>query len=67
VSPNAIDLVKKLTRKDPNERITAEEALQHPWFNILKSLPAIVEGKTDNEAATPTDQSPETSPVVELV
>lgn len=27
------DLVDRMLAIDPNERITAEEALQHPWFN----------------------------------
>jgi serine/threonine protein kinase len=26
------DLIKKLLNKDPVERISAKEALQHPWF-----------------------------------
>mmetsp|Transcript_18841 Transcript_18841/g.52567 ORF Transcript_18841/g.52567 Transcript_18841/m.52567 type:complete len:386 (+) Transcript_18841:719-1876(+) len=34
VSPEAIDLVKKLLQRDPSKRITAAEALQHQWFDI---------------------------------
>ena len=33
LSPNAKDLISKLLKYQPNERITAEEALKHPWFN----------------------------------
>ncbi|XP_023214970.1 serine/threonine-protein kinase Chk2-like isoform X3 [Centruroides sculpturatus] len=32
VSKPAIDLIKRLLTVNPNNRITLEEALQHPWF-----------------------------------
>ena len=32
ISSLAKDLIKKLLEFDPNKRITAEEALNHPWF-----------------------------------
>ena len=32
ISSQAKDLIKKLLEFDPNKRITAEEALNHPWF-----------------------------------
>ncbi|KAJ3318230.1 hypothetical protein HDU76_000892 [Blyttiomyces sp. JEL0837] len=34
VSSEAIDLVEKLIKVDPDERLTAEEALQHPWMKM---------------------------------
>ena len=34
---NAKDLIRKLLTMDPNERITAEQALNHPWFKEQKS------------------------------
>lgn len=37
---NFLDLLRKIFVYDPSERITAKEALQHPWFK---------------EAATPDD------------
>ncbi|CAI5702701.1 hypothetical protein KXD40_003071 [Peronospora effusa] len=32
ISPSARDLIQKLLEIDPNKRISAEEALQHPWL-----------------------------------
>ena len=36
-SPEAIDLISKCIRYDHTERITAEEALQHPYFNDVRN------------------------------
>ena len=33
LSENAKDLISKLLKYEPNERITAENSLRHPWFN----------------------------------
>jgi len=33
VSADCVDLIKKMLKKDKNERISTEEALTHPWFN----------------------------------
>lgn len=33
LSQSGQDLLSKLILKDPNQRPTAKEALQHPWFN----------------------------------
>ena len=35
-SKELIDLIKKLLKYKPEERISAEEALNHPWFKKLK-------------------------------
>jgi serine/threonine protein kinase len=32
LSPAAINLIEKLFMKDPSERITADQMLQHPWI-----------------------------------
>lgn len=32
LSPSAIDLIRKLFTKNPNERLTADEMLRHPWI-----------------------------------
>ena len=40
VSNEAKDLIKKLLAYDPKERISAAEALQHPWFKIQVQEPA---------------------------
>ncbi|KAG5315359.1 ST17A kinase, partial [Pseudoatta argentina] len=36
VSEEARDLMRKLMVKDPNERLTVTECLQHPWFNTFE-------------------------------
>jgi len=40
ISFEARDLVMKLLKKDPNERISASQALLHPWFttNLQEQL-----------------------------
>eukprot|EP01122_Echinamoeba_exundans_P005804 TRINITY_DN1596_c0_g1_i2.p1 TRINITY_DN1596_c0_g1~~TRINITY_DN1596_c0_g1_i2.p1 ORF type:complete len:374 (-),score=86.43 TRINITY_DN1596_c0_g1_i2:98-1087(-) len=35
--PEALDLLDKLLRYDPAERLTAREAMEHPYFSILKA------------------------------
>ena len=37
ISKNAKDLINKLLTSDPQKRISAEEALNHPWFKENKS------------------------------
>ena len=37
LSSNSIDLIQKLLTMDPNLRISAEQALNHPWFKEFKS------------------------------
>ena len=37
ISKNAKDLINKLLINDPQKRISAEEALNHPWFKENKS------------------------------
>ena len=32
-SPELKDLIAQMLKKDPKERITAKNALEHPWFN----------------------------------
>lgn len=34
---NLIDLLKKLLRYDPSQRIPAKEALNHPYFDDVRS------------------------------
>jgi serine/threonine protein kinase len=36
VSKNAQDLANRLLEKDPYKRISASEALMHPWFHTTK-------------------------------
>ena len=37
ICPEAIDLLKQLLQLDYTERISAEEALKHPWFQTIQS------------------------------
>ena len=38
LSPQLQDLIKQFLKKDPKERISLEEALQHPWLSSLPML-----------------------------
>ncbi len=35
ISDSAKDLVKQMLTKDQNNRITVEEALEHPWIRVF--------------------------------
>jgi calcium/calmodulin-dependent serine protein kinase len=35
ISEPAKDLVRKMLIADPNNRITVEEALEHPWIRVI--------------------------------
>jgi serine/threonine protein kinase len=35
ISEPARDLVRKMLLLDPNNRITVEEALEHPWIRVI--------------------------------
>ena len=37
LSKSSIDLIKRLLTMDPEQRISAEQALNHPWFKEFKS------------------------------
>uniref|UniRef100_A0A7N5JKJ2 non-specific serine/threonine protein kinase n=1 Tax=Ailuropoda melanoleuca TaxID=9646 RepID=A0A7N5JKJ2_AILME len=39
VSPEALDLLDKLLRYDHQQRLTAKEAMEHPYFCLLRFLP----------------------------
>jgi serine/threonine protein kinase len=57
VDPIFRDLVKGLTNFDPAKRLTAEEALKHPWFTDVEENPTRGEGNkhagTDDERWIP--------------
>lgn len=36
VTPQCIDLIQKLLLKDPRKRLSAAEALKHPWFDSVR-------------------------------
>ena len=37
LSKNSLDLIQRLLTMDPDQRISAEQALNHPWFKEFKS------------------------------
>jgi len=40
-SDSSKDLIQKLLTKNPDDRITIEEALDHPWFIEAHSVPQL--------------------------
>lgn len=40
ISAKAKDLIRKLLTVDPDQRITAEEALNHPWVKVEEEKPS---------------------------
>nr|XP_033331576.1 death-associated protein kinase related-like [Megalopta genalis] len=67
VSEDARDLMRKLMVKDPNERLTVIECLQHPWFSTFDDPQPPLSAALDQsvpETAKTTASSQETkSPV----
>lgn len=45
ISEYAKDLVAKLLTSDPERRITAAEALQHPWLKVIDIYGGLIEKK----------------------
>jgi serine/threonine protein kinase len=41
MDPDLRDLISKMTNLDPKKRITAVEALEHPWFQKTKQEPTV--------------------------
>ena len=37
ITPEAKDLIKLMLKKNPNERLNAEQCLSHKWFKIMES------------------------------
>ncbi|RLU17284.1 hypothetical protein DMN91_009517 [Ooceraea biroi] len=66
VSEEARDLMRKLMVKDPNERLTVTECLQHPWFSMSEQPSAPLTLATcptsdDNPTACPTSDNKSTT------
>ncbi|PNX56264.1 calcium-dependent protein kinase 8-like protein, partial [Trifolium pratense] len=72
VSDNAKDLVKKMLDPDPKLRLTAQEVLDHPWFNLVKKEPDTEKDLVKKMLAThevlghPWLHNPNTAPNVSL-
>ncbi|XP_071555569.1 uncharacterized protein [Temnothorax nylanderi] len=63
VSEEARDLMRKLMVKDPNERLTVTECLQHPWFNMFEQplAPLTTCPSSDDSPAAVLDSSTTTT------
>ncbi len=48
VSPEARELVARMLAKDPAERITAREALAHPWFMLELTDSTVLDTAQEN-------------------
>ncbi|KYM87031.1 Serine/threonine-protein kinase 17A [Atta colombica] len=59
VSEEARDLMRKLMVKDPNERLTVTECLQHPWFSMFEQplAPLMTCPSSDDSPAAVLDSS----------
>lgn len=40
LSEVGLDLLNQMLKYDPKKRISAEEALKHPWFTLEDPLPS---------------------------
>jgi serine/threonine protein kinase len=48
VSPEAKDLVMKMVAKDPKNRVTASQALEHSWFKMDHNETCILSNAQEN-------------------
>ncbi|PPR85546.1 hypothetical protein GOBAR_AA35144 [Gossypium barbadense] len=46
VSDNAKDLVKKMLNPDPEQHLTVQKVLEHPWLQNAKKAPNVLLGET---------------------
>ena len=49
ISEDAIELIKAMLRKNPSTRITAEQALNYPWFKLYAKQSEIEQNKNINK------------------
>lgn len=56
LSPKAKCLIRSVLRRDPAERLTSREILEHPWFasvGLLGGAPAHSRGEREHEQVVP--------------
>lgn len=61
ISPLAKDFIKRLLTVDPAKRMTAAQALEHPWFSnpiTLSAVPSSLTTPDDSEAGSPRSSRP---------
>lgn len=68
-SDEAKDFVARLLQQDPEHRLTAAEALAHPWFDALRANDAAVSGVSEKEtvALSPLTEPSPNSPAPSLL
>jgi len=59
-SESVKEFIKLLLTPDPSKRLTAEEALKHPWIGITQTQPTVKTNVRDEEGFL----SPSTPPTV---
>ncbi|ORZ19875.1 Pkinase-domain-containing protein [Absidia repens] len=55
---DALDLLTQLLQYDPDKRLTAIEAMTHPFFNELRSSPGAVSSSSSSSSSSSTSTSP---------
>lgn len=59
MSQPAIDLLEKLLKFDPTQRISADEALRHPYFTTSHALQQLGNGNQVQHQPTSMGQQPQ--------
>ncbi|EFA78669.1 putative protein serine/threonine kinase [Heterostelium album PN500] len=49
ISPEAKDLIKRLLCVNPMKRYSCDQILDHPWYNLSKSLESLLEKENEND------------------
>ncbi|XP_055986217.1 casein kinase II subunit alpha-like [Sorex fumeus] len=61
VNPQAFDILDKLLQFDPQLRLTAKEAMEHPYFKIVVGRKALLSQESSSTSSTSDSSAPGTS------
>jgi len=61
--PSALDLIRRLLTLDPSERISTEDAMQHPWLQDDAMKKKVEELMKEEQKKMPRDMPPPPLPV----